>query len=163
GGLPARLAGPGAPFEQLGQTGTLGGHLIGDLQDGALDVREVLVEGRGRSARLPGDIDDLDVPVRGGAEHLAEAVEQLLLGGVPTPAGHRAVDGTDLSCHAVSLPRGDRSAIRPTANGVHGCSEGGVAGLRGAPGAVTLTAWPKTGHRCTERASPAGWTPGFPT
>ncbi|MGC0331298.1 hypothetical protein RKD23_004288 [Streptomyces sp. SAI-170] len=130
--LPAGLADPAAAREQFGQPGALGGHLLGDLQDGALDVREVLIEGRGRSARFPGDIDDLDVPVGRGAEHLTEAVQQLLPRGLPTPTGHAAVNGTHLSCHAVSLPRGDGSAIRPTANGVPGGSKLGVPGLRAA-------------------------------
>ncbi|MDQ0950535.1 hypothetical protein QFZ24_004458 [Streptomyces phaeochromogenes] len=46
GGLPAGLADPGAPFEEFGQPGALRRHLLCNLQDGALDVREVLIEGR---------------------------------------------------------------------------------------------------------------------
>ncbi len=55
-------------------------HLVADLgrerEHRLLDISEVLVEGRGRSADLPGDVDDAQVTDAVGLEQRAGRVEQ---------------------------------------------------------------------------------------
>ena len=117
--LVAGLALPVAPGHQAHEAFAVERHLLGEHQDGCLDVREVLVEGRGRCARLARDVDDLDRPVRGRAQHLGRAVEQPLAGGPPPTPGNAPVGGPQVALlvrlvrlvrHADTVPGPDGSS-----------------------------------------------------
>ena len=89
-------AGPRAVGDDLGEVLALLRHLLGQHEDGRLDVGEVLVEGRRRRAGLAGDVDHLHVAVAGGGEHVAGALEQPLARGAAAAARHAAVGGAEV-------------------------------------------------------------------
>ena len=87
--------GPVTP-DQVGQLPRLVHHPLGQHLDRLLHVGEVLVEGRRRGLRLPGDVGDLDrAPGRGGQE-LHRGVEQPLAGLAAPLAGDPPVGGRHL-------------------------------------------------------------------
>ena len=114
---------PRASADDVGEVvDALAHHLVGQHQDRRLDVGEVLVEGRRRGADLAGDVDDLEVPVGRGPQHVGRAVEQLLAGGQATPARDPTVGGPQggvvfLGRVAHRPQRTDRRCVGPTITG----------------------------------------------
>ncbi len=95
---PGGGAGPGFGDEP-GDGCEVLGDLVGEGEDGILDVAEVLVEGRRRRPDLAGDVDDPQVPHPGGLEQPPGGVEQPVAGSLPTPAEGPAVGGDRRRAH----------------------------------------------------------------
>ena len=71
-----------------------GHQLVGNRQQRGLRIREVLVEGGRGGTRSAGDVDDLQIAVRGVDEHRPCLRQELLAGGETALSRYPSVNGT---------------------------------------------------------------------